>query len=157
MAAQDTVPSQGTELFLSADGTAVVKFACPTGITGLGGARDQIDTTCLDSVEAESRGGFKRPSAISVPFVFLPGESSHQQVMDELNDSGEIVDWMIALSDGTADPTIADGVWTPPSGRTSVSFRGYVADVNLDIATNEVVRGTVTIQRSGGLNWTYKS
>ena len=155
MAAEDTVPSQGTELFFSVDGTTVVKFACPTGITGMGGARDTIDTTCLDSVEAESRGGFKRPAALSIPFVFLPQDDSHQTLLDDLDESGDVVDWAIALSDGTADPTITAGVWTQPTTRTSVTFKGYVADVNIDIATNEVVRGTLTLQRTGGKTWVY--
>jgi len=35
--------------------------------------------------------------------------------------------------------------------RTSISFRGYVSDLNIDIATNEIVRGTLTIQRSGSV------
>lgn len=157
MAAEDTVASQGTELFFSATGTAVVKFSCPTGISGLGGGADQIDTTCLDSTEREFRRGFKNPSAISVPFVFLPRDASHQSILDDLNDSGEIVPWMLAFSDGTADPTIAAGVWAAPTGRTSVSFKGYVSDVTIDVATNDVVKGTVTIQRSGGLTWKYKA
>lgn len=156
MAAEDAVQSQGTELFLSADGTAVVKMSCPTAISGLGGAADTIDTTCLDSLEAESIRGFKRPGQMNVPFILLPQDESHQQVLTELDESGDVVDWLIALSDGTADPTIVAGVWTPPAARTSVRFKGFVSDVNVDIATGEVVRGTLVIQRTGPKTWSFK-
>ena len=48
-----TLKTQGTELFtvdaLSSSVAAVLKFACPTGITGLGGAADQLEDTCLDN------------------------------------------------------------------------------------------------------------
>jgi hypothetical protein len=157
MAAEDAVQSQGTELFLSSDGTAVVKMSCPTAITGLGGAADAIDTTCLDSVEAESARGFKRPGQINVPFILLPQDASHQTILDDLDASGEVVDWTIALSDGTADPTITAGEWTQPTTRTTVAFKGYVADVNIDINTGEVVRGTLIIQRTGPKVWGWKA
>lgn len=155
MAAEDAVHTQGTELFFSTDGLTAIKVSCPTSITGLGGPRDQIDVTCLDSVEAETVGGFRRPSALSVPFVFYPSDASHQTILNDLDVSGDVIDWIICLGDGTADPTITGGTWTAPAARTSVSFKGYVADVNIDIATNEVVRGTISLQRSGGKTWTF--
>ena len=155
MAAEDSVASQGTELFLSADGTAVIKFSCPTGISGLGGGADQIDKTCLDSVEREFARGFKTPAAITVPFILLPTDASHQTILTDLDESGDVVDWMIALSDGTADPTITTGTWTVPTARTSVHFKGYVSDVTIDVASNDVVKGTLTIQRTGGKTWTF--
>ncbi len=236
MAIEDTVPSQGTELFFALNGE-VIKLSCPTGITGFGGARDQIDTTCLDSVEAESRGGFKRPAALSIPFVFMPSDSSHQTVLTQLDESGDVIPWMMALSDGVNDPTIApaagvssitvtnagtgyttaptvaltggagtgatavavvsggkivriditapgtgyttvptvgltggagsggtatavvadDPTLVHPADRTSVGFDGYIADVDISVATNEVVRGTITLQRTGGKTWRFKA
>lgn len=156
MAAEDAVQSQGTELFLTT-GTTVVKMSCPTSITGLGGAADTIDTTCLDSLEAESVRGFKRPGQMTIPFILLPQDASHQQVLTDLDESGEVVEWLIALSDGTADPTVATGDFVAPTGRTSVRFKGYVSDVNVDINTGEVVRGTLTVQRTGPKTWSFKS
>ena len=35
--------------------------------------------------------------------------------------------------------------------------RVFVADINIDIATNEVVRGTLTLQRSGTVAWSFKA
>ena len=154
-----SVKTQGSELFF-ADSTAtipaMVKMACPTGISGLGGAADQIDTTCLDNAEDRTyERGLGNPGQVSVPFVLKPSEASHKRLF-ELKASGVSMNWMICLSDGAADPVHAAGSLTPPSGRTSVGFTAYISDVAIDIATNEVVRGTLTLQRSGAVVPTWK-
>lgn len=149
-----TLKTQGTELFFvntlpTAD--VLVKLACPTGISGLGGAADQLDDTCLDSTERTFKRGLGNPGQVSVPFNFIPSNTSHQVLFD-LQEDGRNLNWLIALSDGTAQPTIGTaGTIVPPVSplRTSIGFEGYIADVNIDIATNEIVRGTLTIQRSG--------
>lgn len=153
-----TVKTQGTELFFaSAASSTVNKMVCPTGIAGLGGARDQIDTTCLDNTEDRTYvGGLGNPGTVSVPFVFHPNDASQQELF-ALKESGDDVQWLIALSDGTGTPTIEDDELVAPVGRTSIEFVAYVADINIDIATNEVVRGTMELQRSGRVNWNWKS
>jgi hypothetical protein len=156
-----TVKTQGSELFfvdtLTSSVAAIVKLACPTGITGLGGAADQIETTCLDAlVDREYARGLGNPGQVSVPFNLIPDAASHQLLFD-LKDAGTTISWLACLSDGTADPTVIDSNdnITPPAGRTSFGFHGYVADVTIDIATNEIVRGTLTIQRSGAVTPTW--
>lgn len=155
-----SVKTQGTELFLidnvsvPAD-PVIVKFACPTGITGLGGATDQIDTTCLGDNERSYVQGLANPGTVSVPFNFDPTQASHQ-ILFELKEAGTNLDWLIGLSDGTTDPTLNVGdAFVPPTGRTSAQFIAYISDVNIDIATNEVVRGTLTLQRSGAVTWNF--
>ena len=155
---EGVVKTQGTELFtvdaLSSSVASVLKFECPTGITGLGGAADQIETTCLDTVgDKEFTGGLGNPGQVSVPFNFIPRSGSHQILFD-LKESAEVMPWVIGLSDGTGTPTLDsndDLVPQASPARTSIYFKGYVADLNIDIATNEIVRGTVTVQRSGGV------
>lgn len=151
-----TVRSQGSELFfidmLTDSNTRLVKLACPTGISGLGGAADQIEDTCLDTVgDRTYKRGLGTPGQVSVPFNFIPTDTGHQLLLD-LKDSGDTIPWMISLSDGTADPTIADDhTLVAPASRSSIGFSAYIADVNIDIATNEIVRGTLTLQRSGSI------
>lgn len=155
-----SIKTQGTELFfidtISSSAAAIVKMVCPTGITGLGGPADQIDDTCLDAMDRSFVRGLGNPGQVSVPFVMKsPAPASHQ-LLFTLKDDGIDVDWLIALSDGTAQPTLnISEQFVAPAGRTSFGFVGYISDVNIDIATNEVVRGTLTIQRSGGVttNW----
>lgn len=150
-----TVRTQGTELFfvdnsVTTSDPDLIKLACPTGVQGLGGAKDQIETTCLDTVgDKEFAGGLGNPGVVTVPFNLIPREYSHQNLL-ALKKAGEILSWIACLSEGATAPTIdTDGVIAAPAGRSSFLFQGYIADVNIDIANNEIVRGTLTIQRSG--------
>lgn len=160
-----TVRTQGTELFfadlsVTAGGTSdpeLLKVACATGITGLGGAADQIDTSCLDTIgDKEFVGGLGNPGQVSVPINFIPQNVVHGALIN-LKALGTVLDWVIALSDGSTDPSItSDGVISVPTDRSTIRFTGYIADFNLDIATNEIVRATLTIQRSGNVLFTPK-
>lgn len=155
---EGVIKTQGSELFtvdkLSASTASVLKFECPTGITGLGGAADQIESTCLSTVgDKEYEGGLGNPGQVSVPFNFIPRSGSHQILFD-LKESREVLPWLIGLSDGVAPPTLGPQeqlVAAASPLRTSIGFNGYVSDLNIDIATNEIVRGTLTIQRSGSV------
>lgn len=158
-----SIKSQGTHIyFVDAVTTPqtpkLVKMDCPTGIQGVGsGQKSQINNTCLDATESESYlAGLASPSALSVPYNFDPSKTSHQ-VLNKLKDSGETVEWIICLSDGKAEPTLSDKAIVAPEGRTSVKFSAYVAENTVEVATNDVVKGTASLQRSGSETWTYKS
>jgi hypothetical protein len=156
-----TVKTQGTKLYfvdpLTSSVPAIVELGCPTGISGLGGAADQIETTCLSAtVDRTFARGLGNPGQVTVPFNLLPSNASHQ-LLFELSDSGVVVNWLAALSDGTNTPNTLDSNdrIVPPNDRTSFGFDAYIADVNIDIATNEIVRGTLTLQRSGQVTATW--
>jgi len=157
-----TIKTQGTELWvidtISATDPAVLKFSCPTGITGLGGAADQIEDTCLDATEDRTYvRGLGNPGQINVPFNFIPSNNSHQVLFD-LKADGSVFAWMVGFSDGTAAPTLdSDDDFVPPASplRTSAEFSAYIADVTIDVATNEIVRGTMILQRSGPVVWNW--
>lgn len=158
-----TVKTQGTELFLadtvSSSVAAVLKFKCPTAISGIGGgAKDQIEQTCLDTVDdKEFVGGLGNPTAISIPFNFIPEENNRShQVLFELKRTGDNVNWLVGLSNGNDVPTLdTDDEFVFPADRTAVKFTGYVSEVLIDISTNELVRGTLSIQRSGSEVWNF--
>lgn len=151
-----SIKTQGTQLYFISSGQ-VKTVTCPTGITGLGGSRDQIETTCLNATDDKSYvSGLGNPGQVSVPFVFEPSALDHQLLI-ALHDSGDVTDWMIGFSDGTATPTVVSGQLSMANTRTSASFDAFVADINIDVATNEVVRGTLTLQRSGTVAWGFKA
>ena len=151
-----SIKTQGTQLYFISAGQ-VKTVTCPTGITGLGGSRDQIETTCLNATDDKSYvSGLGNPGQVSVPFVFDPSALDHQLLLN-LFDSGDVTDWMIGFSDGTATPTVVSGQLSMASTRTNASFDAFVADVAIDVATNEVVRGTLTLQRSGTVAWNFKA
>jgi hypothetical protein len=151
-----TLKTQGSELYFVGFANSdpeVVKVACPTGISGLGGPADQLDDTCLDSSERTFKRGLGNPGQVSIPINFIPSSSSHQQLV-AMQASGENFNWLIGLSDGTAAPTLdSDGLFVVPVSplRTTIGFNAYVADFNIDIATNEIVKATLTLQRSGAI------
>ncbi len=154
-----TVKTQGTKLYyverLESD-PVLRRLYCPTGATGAGGGTaDQIETTCLDTVgDKEFAKGLGNTAPISVPFNFIPSEGANQRQLFALKTSGDTIGWLMAFSDGDAEPVLdTDGAIEPPAGRTSVSFNAYVSEVNIDVATNEIVRGTLTLQRSGSETW----
>ena len=92
-----------------------------------------------------------------MPFNLIPSDFSHQ-LLFTLKDAGTTLDWAAALSDGTAVPTLdGDGEFVMPTTRTYLEFEAYIADVTIDIATNEIVRGTLTLQRSGAIVPHWKS
>jgi len=158
-----SVKTQGTHLFLidpTSSNLAVMKMQCPTGIQGVtSGARDQIDDTCLEATEDRSyTAGLGNPGTVTIPFILDPQAASHQALFD-LKASGVKTQWLVGLSDGTGTPTAnsSGGFEIGAIGRTTIEFTAYVSDLAIDIATNEVVRGTLTLQRSGAYTFTRKA
>ena len=157
------ISTQGTELYFldpgDTSGEVVTKLGCPTAITGLNSPADQIETTCLDSLEAEYVRGLKRPGAGTVTIQWDPDDASHRRILEIADDPtiGNIW-WAIGLSDGTGiPPTSGDSSgFVFPTTRTYLSFEGYVADVPFDFALNSVVTSTINIQVSGSKTVSYK-
>jgi len=142
------IKSQKTEIYWASAATAVTKLVCPTNISGLGGARDQVDTTCFDDIERTFLPGLGNPGQVTVAFNVHMGELSHEDVL-ALKASGAVVSWGIYSSDSATAPTAVGSVMQTVADRVSAIFSGYVSDVNIDIAGNDIWKGTVTIQRSG--------
>jgi hypothetical protein len=150
------IKTQGTQLYYLSAPDTVTRVGKLTGVTGTGGANDQIDITDLDSVEKEYLAGLPNPGAASVPINFDPSNEDHQALY-ALWQSGVTVTWIIGLSDGTAPPTAAAGVITYPATRTYFDFQGYIADFPIDAAVNSKVETTMTVQRSGPKNPHWKA
>ena len=148
-----SIKTQGTHLFYVTPGDtpAIVKLHCPTGVTGLGGAADQIDTTCLDQTKDRTyTRGLGNPGQVTIPINFDPAQLSHQDIFD-LKDGGETLQWVVGFSDGVSPPTLTNGVMVPSTDRTNILFDAYVSDFSLDFAGNDIVKGTLTLQRSGAV------
>lgn len=151
-----THKSQGTELFVidasvTSSEEELFKMACPTGLQGLlGGAVDQIETTCLDTAgEKEFTAGLGNPNDITVPFNLISRNASHQNLY-AWKQSGVTMKWLACLSESATQPTVdTDGNFVKPNDRTTIEFNGFIKDVNLEIGPNDIVRGTMVIQRTG--------
>lgn len=157
-----SIKTKGTQIWVevvSSVGSSWVQIGCPTGISGFGGAKPQIDETCLDSEEMEFGPGMASPGAITVNLNFDPEEISHQELWD-LFENDAVRRFVIGLSDGakTIVPTFdsADEPVFPPT-RSFIDFSGYVADFPMEFALNSNVTSAVSVQRSGPRRAHWKS
>lgn len=143
------IKTQGTELYFASAPTVVTRIVCATSISGLGGPRDQIDTSCLDNTEDRTFiGGLGNPGQVTVGFNVHKAELSHATLLN-MKASGLEVSWGIYSSDAATAPTAIAGVMQPVALRVSAIFLAYVADINIDIAGNDIWKGSITLQRSG--------
>jgi hypothetical protein len=142
------IKTQGTELyFIDPDSFAVVKVGCVTTITGLTAARDQIETTCLDSAARTYEAGMATPGAAQFGINFDTADTSHVR-LHELYVEGTKVDWALGWSDGMTAPTSDSTAFTLPTDRSWIEFNGYISDLPFDFALNTVVTSNVSIQVS---------
>lgn len=147
------IKSQGTDLYWASGPTAAKRAVCVTGISGLGGARDQIESTCLDNtVDKTFVAGLGNPGQVTVGFNIHKDEISHADLL-ALKDSGAEVSWGIYSSDAVTAPTAVGSVMQTVLARASAIFKGYVADINIDIQGNDIWKGTITLQRSGTVSF----
>ena len=152
------VKTQGTELFFLDPTTGLaVEVGCVTTITGLTAARDQIETTCLDSSARTYEAGMATPGAASFTINADPNDASHVR-LHELYVAGTKVDWALGWSDGTSTPTgDTNGNFNLPTTRSWISFNGYVSDFPFDFALNAVVASNLSIQISDFPLWAVKA
>lgn len=141
--------TQGLGLFFQKDADTVIKAGRVVDFSNFNGTRSQIDVTDTDDIEEfEYEAGLKNPGAITVNLNTDFTDAS-QTDLEALYDSGAKVKWFIGLSDGTAVPTVTDDTFTIPTTRTFIEFTGYIADLSLSSAKNDIMRGTMQVQRSG--------
>lgn len=153
MATSAPIKSQKTELFWASAPTATTRAVAITGISGLGGPKDQIDTSNLDNIEDRTFvSGLSSPSPVTVSFNVHKDEASHTALL-ALKTSGAVVSWGIYSSDAVTAPTAVGSVMQGVADRASAIFNAYVADINIDIGGNDIWKGTITLQRSGQVTW----
>ena len=142
------IRTQGSELyFIDPDTFDVVEVGCVTTLTGLTAARDQIETTCLDSLARTYEAGMATPGAAQFTIQFDPSDASHVR-LHQLYVAGTTLDWALGLADGTAAPTSDSSAFTTPTTRTWILFSGFVSDYPFDVALNAVVTNNISVQVS---------
>lgn len=141
--------TQGTQLyFVDPDDGTVVTVGCVTAITGLTAARDQIETTCLDSAARTYEAGMATPGAAQFTINFDNSDASHVR-LHELYREGTILDWAIGWSEDDSAPTVdVDDGLVLPGTRSWITFTGYISDLPFDFALNSVVTSNISVQVS---------
>src|SRR5690625_5216342 len=154
----EVVVSHGTDIYFidPASPTEAINMECPTGASKSGGARNMIEIMCLGSIDPLSRAGSRTPTTYSVPFALVPTDEGHQRLY-ALEELGVVVPFAIALSDGTAALTVADGEFAAPTDRTAFIFDAVIEDSAEEIATIHVGGGTLTMLVDGATTRHWKS
>lgn len=151
-----SIRTQFTDLyFQDPEDDAIIKVGCVTSITGLTAARDQIETTCLDSEGRTYEPGLPTPGTASFTVNFDTGDATHVR-LHELYRQGTKVDWALGWADYDPPrgpdlgplPIAASAGMTLPGTRSWISFNGYVSDLPFDFALNTVVTSNISVQVS---------
>ena len=149
--ADNTYDAEGTELYLSLDGTTVTVFDCPTGMSGFGFTAAERDSSCLNETIAKSKPGKRKLNNPTVQFRVIAGSDAHQFLL-ALSEEGEPnpeILYAVGWTDGTADPVISTGAFVPPGTsptwtRTCTMGSCYVSAVSFDFADGQDVMGSFT-------------
>lgn len=143
--------TQGTELYFINPLDGVLHNAgCVTSINGIDSTIDQVEVSCLNSAEREYIAGMGTPGTATFGII-LDNASAVQELLYELKQAGETIQWAVGFSDGTDDPALATGGFAAPptATRSWLTFSGFMNSFAFDIALNDAVRATVGIQISG--------
>lgn len=152
------VKTQGTQLFIldrtSSDAPEVVTVQCAISIDGIGGAREQIEVTCLEDIARAYEAGLITPGTMTVTIQADSRNDSHIR-LHELYVSGDKFDAAIGWGNGGAAPTIdSDEEFDFPDTRDYISmYDTYVSDFPFNFELNAVVTSAITFQLSGLPTW----
>lgn len=145
------IKTQGTQLFVKDPvDNSVFAVQCAISIDGVGGAREQIETTCLEDIARSYEAGLITPSTVNLTINADPSSESHIR-LHELYVAGTKFDAAIGWGDGTAAPTVdsADDLDFPATRTYIAIYDTYVADFPFNFALNAVVSSALVLQLSG--------
>jgi len=150
------IKTQKSGLYFPTAADEVSKLLAITDWNGLGGQKGEIDATNMDSDAKEFFTGLEDSGTFSLNINFDPREISQQDLW-ALKDSGDVVPWYLGLSDGVTAPTLVDDVMTAPAARTGFVFDASVQQLTLSAASDNIVKGAITLRISGRVVPTWKA
>lgn len=153
------IKTQGTELYIldPDDCVTVIEVGCVTAIDGISATRDQLESTCLDSLARTYEAGMATPGAMTFTINFDPSETTHNRVY-ELWRAGTKFEMALGYSDGIKDsneqmdaPTAgSDCLFDLPDTRSFlVMHDSFISNVPQTWALNALVTANVSVQLSG--------
>lgn len=152
------VKTQGTQLFIldqtASGGPEVITVQCAISIDGIGGAREQIEVTCLEDIARAYEAGLITPGTMTVTIQADSRNESHVR-LHQLYVAGDKFDAAIGWGNGGAVPTIdSDGEFDFPATRDYIAMNDtYVADFPFNFELNAVVTSAISFQLSGLPTW----
>lgn len=153
------IKTQGTNLYtIDPDDGSVIEVGCVTSIDGIDVTVEQVETTCLNSLERTYVAGLGTPGTATFGINFDTEDASHVRLL-ELKNAGTDLQWAIGWSQDpdTSPSSVQDsaGEWVfaepLPTSRGWLLFEGFMNSFPFSFAQNAVVTSTVGIQVSGGI------
>lgn len=158
-----SVAAQGSQLYVideTGSTPVILEIGCITNLNLGGDPSDRLDDTCLSATTRSYKPGLRDPAAATADIRPDPADISHIFLDSQFRaDPSPDMKFALGWSDGIGiAPTLdSAGDFELPTTRTFTVFTGYVADLPFDFATNSLVSGTASIQRSSGLSWVRKA
>lgn len=152
------IKTQGTQLYIidpdSTGGPEILNIECAISIDGVGGAREQIEVTCLEDFARAYEAGLITPETMTVTINADSRNPSHVR-LHELYVEGTKFDAAIGWGNGTASPTLGtDDTMDFPTSRDFIAmYQTYVSNFPFNFSLNAVVTSAVTFQLSGLPTW----
>lgn len=152
------IKTQGTQLYFidpePSGGPEVLTVQCAISIDGIGGAREQIEVTCLEDIARAYEAGLITPGTMTVTIQADSRNESHVR-LHELYVSGTKFDAAIGWGNGTDAPNIDSGdeLDFPDTRDFIAMYQTYVSDFPFNFELNAVVTSAVTFQLSGLPTW----
>jgi hypothetical protein len=148
---------QGTQLYMVDTATTSVEIGNIQSFNPPSPNADEIEITSTTSTAKEFLQGLVDYGEGSFELNFDPSNASQQKVIAALQ-AGTTKEFIIGLSDGTtAAPTVAASAFgAPATTRSWIKFSGFIKAFQMQGATNNVVKATMTVRNSGSPTFTYK-
>lgn len=144
------IKTQGTYLYaIDPADDSIIDVACIISIDGIDTSNEQIETTCLQSAARTYLAGLATPGQATFGINTDTSEATHVR-LHALKVAGTTLKWAVGWSDGTTAAT-ADtaGNFELDSGRSWITFDGFMTSYPFSFAQNAVVQSTIGIQISG--------
>lgn len=142
---------RGTEIwFYDSEESKVVKVGCPTSLSGIDGARDQVEVpACLDAEDKEFLAGQITPGTAAIDINYDPKTVSHTR-MHELYREGKVLPFVVGMAGSKTAPTwgLSDDDWDLPTDRSFLKFTGYFANYSFEFPSGGTVSSAIPVQMS---------
>ncbi|XGB23802.1 hypothetical protein KX924_13825 [Streptomyces sp. II-2-2-2] len=142
--------SKHSQLFIAIGAAEVIKVTRLRSVGFPDGQASEIDISDFDDDWDQFVAGRKATGSTTIEINYDPVD--HEKI-EALHETGAVVDFLVAapLSEtaGVPKPVAAAGKITPPTTVVSKQFQGFVQNFAVNVADNDIWKGTITIRGTG--------
>jgi len=142
--------SKHSQLFIAIGAAEVIKVTRLRSVGFPDGQASEIDISDFDDDWDQFVAGRKATGSTTIEINYDPVD--HEKI-EALHETGAVVDFLVAapLSEtaGVPQPVAVAGKITPPTTVVSKQFQGFVQNFAVNVADNDIWKGTITIRGTG--------